>query len=43
MIAEGRHADLLATEPRYTEVLARIEEDDTLDRDFDELPMAEAD
>jgi ATP-binding cassette subfamily B protein len=41
VVAEGRHADLLATEPRYAEVLARIEEDDSLDRDFDEL--AEAD
>jgi hypothetical protein len=42
-VAEGRHADLLATEPRYAQVLARIEEEDLLDRDFDELPMAEAD
>jgi len=42
IVAEGRHTDLLATEPRYAEVLARIEEDD-LERDFDELPMAEAD
>jgi ATP-binding cassette subfamily B protein len=41
IVAEGRHADLLATEPRYAEVLARIEEDDDLERDFDEL--AEAD
>ncbi len=41
VVAEGRHADLLATEPRYAEVLARIEEDDDLERDFDEL--AEAD
>ena len=29
--------------PATREVLARIEEDDLLDRDFDELPMAEAD
>ena len=43
VVAEGRHTDLLATEPRYAEVLARIEQEDTLDRDFDELPMAEAD
>ncbi len=43
VVAEGRHADLLAGEPRYAEVLARIEQEDTLDRDFDELPMAEAD
>jgi ATP-binding cassette subfamily B protein len=43
IVAEGRHTDLLATEPRYAEVLARIEEDDDLERDFDELPMAEAD
>jgi ATP-binding cassette subfamily B protein len=43
VVAEGRHADLLATEPRYAQVLARIEEDDILDRDFDDLPMAEAD
>jgi ATP-binding cassette subfamily B protein len=41
VVAEGRHADLLATEPRYAEVLARIEEEDDLERDFDEL--AEAD
>ena len=41
VVAEGRHAELLATEPRYAEVLARIEEDDDLERDFDEL--AEAD
>jgi hypothetical protein len=41
VVAEGRHAVLLATEPRYAEVLARIEEDDDLERDFDEL--AEAD
>jgi len=43
VVAEGTHTHLLATEPRYAEVLARIEEDDTLERDFDELPMAEAD
>jgi ATP-binding cassette subfamily B protein len=43
VVAEGRHTELLATEPRYAEVLARIELEDTLDRDFDELPMAEAD
>jgi ATP-binding cassette subfamily B protein len=43
IVAAGRHTDLLATEPRYAEVLARIEQEDTLDRDFDELPMAEAD
>jgi ATP-binding cassette subfamily B protein len=43
IVAEGRHTELLATEPRYAEVLARIEQEDTLDRDFDELPMAEAD
>ena len=41
--AQFENTELLATEPRYTEVLARIEEDDSLDRDFDELPMAEAD
>jgi ATP-binding cassette subfamily B protein len=43
VVAQGRHVDLLADEPRYAEVLARIEQEDTLDRDFDELPMAEAD
>jgi ATP-binding cassette subfamily B protein len=41
VVAQGRHTDLLATEPRYAEVLARIEEEDDLERDFDEL--AEAD
>jgi ATP-binding cassette, subfamily B, bacterial len=30
VIADGTHAELLAREPRYTEVLAQIEPDDEL-------------
>jgi ATP-binding cassette subfamily B protein len=41
VIAEGRHADLLANDPRYAEVLARVtaENEEDLDEDFVEADL----
>ncbi|HXW34885.1 MAG TPA: ABC transporter ATP-binding protein [Acidimicrobiales bacterium] len=35
IVAEGTHAELLASTPRYAEVLAHAEKDEVVDEDFD--------
>ncbi len=43
VIAQGRHQDLLANEPRYAEVLARVaEEESELESDVDRVVEAES-
>ncbi len=41
VIAEGTHAELIATEPRYAEILAQTEEDARLRADAEELERHE--